>query len=176
MLSRTTARLASILGLALGAWSCQLLAAAPPQAIVKNLLTEAVTEYPGHELNMITVTYPPGGSSQPHQHDAYILVYVLDGAVEMQVRGQPLRTVRAGETFVEHPEDVHEVSRNASADKPATFLVVALKETARPLTRPAASPYHDGRSRLTSDISGGTGRYPRRGCRDRCSARRPLEG
>lgn len=140
MRPRNTACLVSILGLGLAAWGCGLSAAAPPQATVRNLLSETVAEYPGHELNMITVTYPPGGSSQPHQHDAYILVYVLDGAVDMQVRGQPVRTIRAGETFVEHPGDVHEVSRNASADKPATFLVVALKESARPLTRPAASP------------------------------------
>ena len=110
---------------------------ATSDAVVKDLLTEAIAEYPGHELNMITVTYPPGGSSKPHRHDAYVLVYVLKGAVEMKVKGAPLRRLEAGETFVERPADIHEISRNASSEHPATFLVVALKETSRPLTVPA---------------------------------------
>lgn len=110
------------------------------RAVVTKLLAEEITEYPGHELTMITVTYPPGGGSLPHRHDAYVLLYVLDGAVEMKIQGSPLRVVRAGQTFVEHPRDIHEVSRNASADEPATFLVVALKESARPLSQPVPAP------------------------------------
>jgi quercetin dioxygenase-like cupin family protein len=88
---------------------------------------------------MITVEYPPGGGSKPHRHDAYVLVFVLEGALEMKVRGTPLVTVRAGESFVEHPEDVHEISRNASQTERAKFLVVALKPTAQPLSRSVAS-------------------------------------
>jgi len=108
--------------------------AAPPDAIVQDLVTQQVPEFAGHELQMITVTYPPGGASKPHRHDAYIMVYVLDGAVEMKVAGAPARVVKTGETFVERPADIHEISRNASKVKPATFLVIALKETSRPLT------------------------------------------
>lgn len=104
---------------------------------VKDLLTEAIAEYPGHEVTMITVTYPPGGESKPHRHDAYVFVYVLKGAVEMQVKGKPARVVHAGETFVERPADVHEVSRNVSNAEPATFLVVALKSSGKSLTAPA---------------------------------------
>jgi quercetin dioxygenase-like cupin family protein len=115
-------------------------AQSPADAVVERLLTEPIPEYAGHELSMLTVTYPPGGSSKPHRHDAYILVYVLEGAVEMQVQGGPLRTVHAGETFVEHPADIHEVSRNASKTRPARFLVVALKESSRPLTSPPRAP------------------------------------
>jgi quercetin dioxygenase-like cupin family protein len=93
-----------------------------------------IAEYPGHELNMITVEYPPGGGSKPHGHNAYVLVFILEGALEMKLRGTPLVTVRAGESFVEHPEDVHEISRNASQTERAKFLVVALKATGLPLS------------------------------------------
>jgi quercetin dioxygenase-like cupin family protein len=103
-------------------------------AVVQKLRTELVSGYPGHELDMITVEYPPGGGSKPHRHNSYVLVYVLEGAVEMKLRGAPLVTVRAGESFMEHPEDVHEVSRNASQTERAKFLVVALKPTAQPLS------------------------------------------
>jgi quercetin dioxygenase-like cupin family protein len=103
-------------------------------AVVQKLRAELVSGYPGHELDMITVEYPPGGGSKPHRHNSYVLVYVLEGAVEMKLRGAPLVTVRAGESFMEHPEDVHEVSRNASQTERAKFLVVALKPTAQPLS------------------------------------------
>jgi quercetin dioxygenase-like cupin family protein len=111
----------------------------PSGTVVQDLRTELIPECPGHELNMITVEYPPGGGSKPHRHDAYVLVFVLEGALEMKVRGTPLVTVRAGESFVEHPEDVHEISRNASQTERAKFLVVALKPTAQPLSRSVAS-------------------------------------
>jgi quercetin dioxygenase-like cupin family protein len=104
------------------------------RTVVQDLRTEVIAEYPGHELNMITVEYPPGGGSKPHGHNAYVLVFVLEGALEMKLRGTPLVTVRAGESFVEHPEDVHEISRNASQTERAKFLVVALKATGLPLS------------------------------------------
>lgn len=110
-------------------------AGTPPDATVVPLLTEQLADIPGKELDMITVEYPPGGSSPPHRHDAYVLVYVLEGAVEMQVKGQNLVTVKAGESFIERPSDIHAVSRNASKSAPAKFLVVFLKATAKPSTR-----------------------------------------
>jgi quercetin dioxygenase-like cupin family protein len=113
-------------------------AATPPDAVVVPLIAEQLADTPGKELDMITVEYPPGGSSSPHRHDAYVLVYVLEGTVEMQVRGQKLMTLKAGESFLERPDDIHEVSRNASRSKPAKFLVVALKAVGKPLTRDAA--------------------------------------
>lgn len=131
--------------LAAGLWLAlivcpRLHAESAADAVVQRLLTEPIPEYAGHELSMLTVTYPPGGSSKPHRHDAYVLVYVLDGAVEMQVQGGPLRTIHAGESFVEHPADIHEISRNASKTQPARFLVVALKQSSLPLTRPSRTP------------------------------------
>lgn len=109
------------------------------RTVVQDLRTEVIPEYPGHELNMITVEYPPGGGSKPHRHNAYVLVFVLEGALEMKLQGAPLVTVRAGESFVEHPEDVHEISRNASQTERAKFLVVALKPTGQPLSISVAS-------------------------------------
>jgi quercetin dioxygenase-like cupin family protein len=106
--------------------------------VVRRLITERLADVPGKELTMITVEYPPGGSSRPHRHDAYVLVYVLRGTLQMQVEGQPLRTLKAGESFLERPNDIHVVSRNASATEPASFLVVALKAAGAPLSREVA--------------------------------------
>jgi quercetin dioxygenase-like cupin family protein len=114
--------------------------ATAPAAVAVGLLTEQLADVPGKELTMTTVEYPPGGSTMPHRHDAYVLVYVLEGTVQMQVRGQKLVTLKVGDTFLERPNDIHEVSRNASMTAPAKFLVVALKSSGKPLTRGVAAP------------------------------------
>jgi quercetin dioxygenase-like cupin family protein len=80
---------------------------------------------------MSIVEYPPGGSSQPHRHHAQVFVYVLAGSLTMQVTGGPLRTLRAGDTFYETPDDEHLVSANASATQPAKFLVFMIKDATR---------------------------------------------
>lgn len=108
-------------------------------AAVERLISEQLPDVAGRELDMITVQYPPGGASAPHRHNAYVLVYVLEGAVQMGIRGRDPVTLQAGQTFVERPEDVHQVSRNASATQPAKFLVVFLKKTGQPVTVPASA-------------------------------------
>jgi quercetin dioxygenase-like cupin family protein len=81
---------------------------------VKPLLSNDLAGVPGKELSMITVEYPPGGSDPVHTHHAQALVYVLEGSVVMQVRGEAPITLVPGQTFYEGPDDVHIVSRNAS--------------------------------------------------------------
>lgn len=86
---------------------------------------------------MITVTYPPGAVDPVHRHDAYALLYVLEGSIVMGVRGGKEVTLRPGQTFYESPTDVHTIGRNASATKPAKFLVVLLKKKGAELLVPA---------------------------------------
>jgi quercetin dioxygenase-like cupin family protein len=116
-------------------------APAPPSASaparVPPLLTKDLTGIPNKEGIMLTVQYAPGGSSQPHRHDAHVFVYVLEGAVKMQVDGQPEVTLTAGQTFYESPSDVHRVSANASTTQPAKILVFMVKDKDKPATRAA---------------------------------------
>jgi quercetin dioxygenase-like cupin family protein len=102
------------------------------------LLTQALPDLPTREIVMLTVEYLPGGASRPHRHDAHVFVYVLEGALRMQVAGRAVQTLGPGEVFYEAPGDVHQTSANASATEPARFLVVVLKDKGRPLTRPVA--------------------------------------
>ena len=96
-------------------------------AVVKPVLTRGLPDLPGKEVTMVTVEYPPGFSSTPHRHNADTFVYVLEGAIIMQVDGGKEVTLRAGETFYESPTDIHSVGRNASATAPAKFLVFFVK-------------------------------------------------
>jgi len=111
--------------------------AAPPQASVAELMTKALPDYPGKEALVIKVTYPPGSVDQVHRHHAHAFVYVLEGSIVMGVRGGRTVTLTPGQTFYEGPGDVHTIGRNASATKPAKFLVVLLKNSGEPAVIPA---------------------------------------
>ncbi len=79
------------------------------------------------EMLILSVELEPGQASTPHRHNAHVFVYVVAGAVEMQVRGGPLLKLEPGDTFYEAPDDIHQVSRNASSTEPATFIVHMLR-------------------------------------------------
>jgi quercetin dioxygenase-like cupin family protein len=144
MLNRNgvAAFLGSLLAAALVSGSTVSLAAgaenAPPSASVAQLMMRDLIAGTDKEVVMLTVTYPPGGASPPHRHDAQVFVYVLEGELTMQVRGSPAVTLRAGQTFYESPDDIHQVSANASNTAPAKFLVVSIKDKAKPGSRSVA--------------------------------------
>lgn len=102
--------------------------AAPPEAIVKQVMTRPLDDYPGKEALMITVDYPPGAVDPVHRHHAHSLVYVLEGSIVMQVQGGQEVTLTPGQSYYEGPDDLHTVGRNASQTHPAKFLVVLLKD------------------------------------------------
>ena len=109
----------------------------PPQAKVTELFSKDLKDLPGNkEGQMITVDYPPGAVDPVHRHNAHAFVYVLEGSIVMQLKGQKEVTLKAGETFYEGPEDVHVVGRNASTTKPAKFVVVFVKEKGAPILVP----------------------------------------
>lgn len=88
------------------------------------------------EMRIYEVILSPGQASMPHRHNAHTFVYVLEGEVEMQVRGGPLLRLGPGGTFYESPSDIHQVSRNASQTVPAKILVHMLKLVDTPPTVP----------------------------------------
>ena len=106
-------------------------------ATVTSLLSKDLAGIPGKELSMITVDYPPGGSDTVHRHHAQVVVYVLEGSIVMQVRGEAPITLVPGQTFYEGPDDVHVISRNASQTVPAKFLVFFVKDKGGPILVPA---------------------------------------
>ena len=105
-------------------------------ADVKELFAVDLGDYPGKEGRMIEVSYPPGAQDMVHRHDAHAFIYVLEGQIVMQVKGQPAVTVNAGQTFYEGPTDIHVVGRNASNTAPARFVVVFLKAKGAPILTP----------------------------------------
>ena len=103
---------------------------------VRSLLSKDLAGVPSREVSMITVEYPPGGSTPAHTHHAQALLYVVEGSIVMQVKGGTPITLERGQTWYEGPDDVHIVSRNASQTAPAKFVVFMVKDKGAPILTP----------------------------------------
>jgi quercetin dioxygenase-like cupin family protein len=86
---------------------------------------------------VIEVSYGPGESSAAHRHPGITVAYVLEGEIRSKVGDDPERTYSVGQVFLETPNQLHAVSRNASTTKPARLLAVMLAEKGKQLTTPA---------------------------------------
>jgi quercetin dioxygenase-like cupin family protein len=109
------------------------------EAKVTPLMSKDLTELPGKEVVMITVEYTPGGVDPIHRHDARAFIYVLEGTILMQLKGEKEVKLTAGDTFYEGPDDVHLVGRNASTTMPAKFVVFFIKDKGAPILTPVKS-------------------------------------
>ena len=85
----------------------------------------------------VEVDYAPGESSAAHRHPGITIAYVLEGEIRSKVGDGPEKTYATGEMFLETPGQLHAVSRNASATKPARLLAILLAEKGKALTTPA---------------------------------------
>jgi quercetin dioxygenase-like cupin family protein len=91
----------------------------------------------GWAVTAVQVDYEPGGKSNAHRHPGITVAYVLEGEIVSKVGDDPEKTYAKGEMFIEYPNQVHAVSRNASDSKPAKLLAVLLAEKGKALTTPA---------------------------------------
>jgi quercetin dioxygenase-like cupin family protein len=101
-----------------------------PNPFVRKVFDQA-TNVPGKSLVAETVSYPPGAKSVAHRHanSAFIMAYVIAGAIRSQVDGEQARVYHPGETWSEAPGAHHTISENASATEPAELLAVFLVDT-----------------------------------------------
>lgn len=103
----------------------------PNHSVVVREVFNQPTNVPGKSLQAVTVSYPPGARSAAHHHakSAFIMAYVISGAIRSQVEGESARVYPAGATWKETPGAHHTISENASATEPAELLAVFLLDT-----------------------------------------------
>ena len=85
---------------------------------------------------VVEVNYAPGEADKPHSHPCTVIGYVAQGAIRFQVKGGPEAVYKAGESFYEAPNGVHQVSANASAKEPAKLIAFFICDHETPLTVP----------------------------------------
>lgn len=110
---------------------------AAPLPIATPVMTQPLPEFPGKEVMLLSIEFPPGAVDPVHRHDAEAFVYVLEGSIVMGVAGGEEVVLGPGDTFRERPEDLHTVGRNASAKESARFLAFLIKDTGKPAVIPA---------------------------------------
>jgi quercetin dioxygenase-like cupin family protein len=96
-----------------------------PRVLLEQVLAEKLD---GKEAKVVLleVVKAPGAESAKHRHPGPVVGYVLEGEMEMQIEGQPLKTYKKGEVFFEPARGLHAVSRNPSKTTPARFLAFFL--------------------------------------------------
>jgi quercetin dioxygenase-like cupin family protein len=94
------------------------------------LLENALPNVDGKTFTSALVDLPPAARIAPHRHgEAFVYAYVLDGSVRSQVDGEPMRTYRQGENWVEQPGAHHVLTENPSTKAPAKLLVIFISNT-----------------------------------------------
>ena len=106
----------------------------PAAGVVHELMHQPLADQPGTDVVVITVDYPPGGATPPHEHPGYTYAYVLEGTVVSQLDAQPLQAFSAGQMWSELPHQHHMVSRNGSATAAAKLLVFFIAPHGEKLT------------------------------------------
>lgn len=85
---------------------------------------------PGKTITAAVVTYKPGGRSIPHRHgSAFVVAYVLSGAIRSQLEGAEAKVYHVGESWTEAPGAHHLVSENASKTRPASLLAIFIVDS-----------------------------------------------
>lgn len=129
--SSRIAAVAAILAM-VGAAGFQVLKAQPAPSVKRNVLLKQDMTIPGREAVMVQVELAPGASEGRHTHPAEVYGFVQEGAVTLEVDGQPTKAFKAGDVFSIAPGLVHQGHNTGSA--PAKLLVVFVAEKGKPLT------------------------------------------
>jgi quercetin dioxygenase-like cupin family protein len=115
-----------------------------PGRVPPTLFSAPLADVPGQNLVVVELNFAPNAApaSTPehhlrgHHHPGSVYVYVTQGAVRLGVEGQPVRVVRAGESFFEPVGAHHIINENASATEPARAIAVMIVPDGKPLVTP----------------------------------------
>ena len=92
------------------------------------------------KASVVEVTIDPGQGSMPHRHTGPVFGYVLEGDYEIALNDQPVKKLKAGDTFYESLGTIHRVSRNPSEKTKTRLLAVILPpRDAKELTVPVGA-------------------------------------
>jgi len=121
-MQRTT-RLAFLVLISVTAFAASGLLVNAQQQPVKrtDLLKLDLPEIKGSEMNVWVGEFAPGAATGRHSHPTPRFVYMLEGAVVLEVDGMPSQTFKAGQAFAELPNVVHNL-KNPSTTESAKGL------------------------------------------------------
>ena len=101
------------------------------------LFKQVMDDVSGRHLIIRLTERDPGNGSAAHRHPgSHTVGYILEGSYEVKINDGPVRTLKAGEVFYEHPNALHAISRNPSTTQPLKYLVIQVYDPTKPATVP----------------------------------------
>jgi len=97
-----------------------------------DLLKAHLPDIEGKEMQVWIAEISPGAATGAHFHPTPRFVYVLEGAVVLEIDGKAQQMFRVGQAFVEMPGERHNF-RNASTTEPARALGFQYADKDQPL-------------------------------------------
>jgi quercetin dioxygenase-like cupin family protein len=110
-----------IAAIALGLNGSQLVSAQQQPIKRTDLLKLDLVEIKDNEMHVWVADIAPGAATGRHSHPTPRFVYVIEGAVVLELDGKSPQTFKAGQAYAEMPNEIHNF-RNASMTEPAKAL------------------------------------------------------
>ena len=120
--------------LAVALLGCVALYAQQPGFTRKLLQDENLSVNDRHAVQALA-EFVPGGVAGKHTHPGEELGYVIEGTLQLEIAGQPPRTVKAGQSFFVPAGVVHD-GKNIGKG-PAKVLATYFVEKGKPVASPA---------------------------------------
>lgn len=115
--------------------------AQPPAGGPPVLFRTKLADLPGKELVVVALSLAPRRADAPpspgHRHPGSVYVYVTEGTARLGIEGQPVKEVKAGESFFEAPGVLHTVAESAHPTENAAAIAVMIVPEGAPLVLPA---------------------------------------
>ena len=116
-----------------GTWGIQTLNAQQPGFTRVPLQDQELTAA-GRHVVQARAEFSPGGEVGKHTHPGEEVSYVLEGTLQLEVTGQPTRTLKAGEAFF-IPAGVVHAAKNVDTGT-TKVLATYIVEKGKPVTTP----------------------------------------
>lgn len=104
--------------------------------IITEILKRDHPEAAGKEVLVKRIELKPGASAPPHMHPGMVTGYIETGTLEFQLKGEPLKSLKAGDTFFEPPGSHHMVARNPDANAKTVIIAFVVNPKGAPLSMP----------------------------------------
>jgi quercetin dioxygenase-like cupin family protein len=128
-------RFGFVIALAFGAGVLISAVSAQAQSLPGLVLREDMNGLDGQEVIMQAVTLAPGGVIPWHTHpDGHEITYVIEGTAKLEVEGQGVRELKAGDGFHLQPGTAHRAFNDSKA--PAKVVVVRINAKGKPVAVP----------------------------------------
>ena len=103
--------------------------------LARKILLQQDLAIPGYETVLAEVTVAVGGREGRHSHSGTLVAHMLEGELALELDGKPTKLLKAGDSFLIEPHQVHEGINKGS--RPVKALVTFIVEKGKPLATPA---------------------------------------